>query len=54
MRARNHQPQADAGRRYMQCRVESGWPMGSQWRGRRCGQGVLEVQRGSRQASVVV
>ena len=54
MRARNHKPQADAGRRHMQCGVESGRPMGSQWRGRWCGQGVFEVERGSRQASIVV
>ena len=53
MRAGNHEPQADAGGRRLQRRVESGWPVGRQRRRGWRRQGVFEVQWGSRQARVV-
>ena len=54
LRTGDHEPSADAWGRDLQCCVESGWAMGGEWRGRRSGQGFFEIERGSRQASVVV
>lgn len=54
MRTRNYEPPADAGRRDLQRCVESGWQVGSQWRRRWRGESVFEVQRGSRQAGIVL
>lgn len=48
----NHQSQVDAGRRNLQCCVESRWQVGGKWRRRRCCEGVFEVKWGPRQTGI--
>lgn len=54
LRTRNHQSQAHAWRRNLQCCVESGRQVGGQWRRRWGCEGVFKVEWGAKQAGMTL